>query len=82
MAASRDPRPPFAAVVCAAAGPATTAEAASAPMAIQPARMRLLTEAFDFPTPFFTVRFMTFPSQGMGVGPNRCDDSLTELNEY
>jgi hypothetical protein len=37
-------------------------------MAIQPERTRLLIEAFDFLAPF-----MTFPSQGMGVEPNRCD---------
>jgi hypothetical protein len=39
--------------------------------------MRLLTEAFDFLTLFLTDRFMTVPSQGMGVGPNRCDEFLT-----
>jgi hypothetical protein len=43
-------------------------------MAIQLERKRLLTEAFDLLPPFLTIRFMTFPSQGMGVVPNRCDE--------
>jgi hypothetical protein len=58
-----------------------TAVAASAPMAIQPERRRLLIEAFDLLPPFLTIRFMTFPSQGMGVVPNRCDE-LIELTRY
>jgi hypothetical protein len=36
-------------------------------------RRRLLIEALDFLAPFLTIRFMTFPSQGMGVEPNRCE---------
>jgi hypothetical protein len=50
-------------------------------MAIQPERIRLLTEAFDLLWPFLTIRFMKFPFQGMGVEPNRCDEMiLTGMN--
>jgi hypothetical protein len=56
--------------VWASASPATTRAGASAPMAIQPERMRLLIEAFDLLQPFLTIRFMTtFPSQRWGWCP-------------